>query len=165
MPHPWHPAFVHFPIACWVLTTFFDLAALLGLVPLAISDMNWTAVSLILAWTGVLLALPTMLTGFIDYVRLPDLVQERREFTSHMTWMSLAFTLFLAAALWRTLFAPLRAAVTWYIVCIEIMGVICLVAGGYVASIIVFSILRRPFSCSSNHTPGLSGSARRSAGS
>lgn len=141
--HPWHPAIVHFPIACWVLATLFDLAAGLALhtsfVPLPGSDF-----AALLLWSGLVSAIPAIFAGLVDYARLDRFVQDSPELTSHMMWMSFAFVLFLGAALWRLRANHLEPPILYYITALEVAGTICLIRGGRLASTIVFEKLQRP---------------------
>ena len=137
----WHPALVHFPIACWVLATLIDLSLL---VPwgVELTTVAWSGVSTVLLWTGVLFAIPTMLAGFLDFASLPRAVQDSRELTSHILSMGVAFILFLGAAILRMRSSSLETPAVWYVVAVESVGSILLVYGGHLASIVVFERLR-----------------------
>ena len=56
----------------------------------------------LLLWAGVLLAVPAIIAGLRDYLRLPDELQSSRELSRHVLLMGTAWFLFLAAAVWRT---------------------------------------------------------------
>jgi uncharacterized membrane protein len=137
----WHPAIVHFPIACWVLTTLIDLSLFLpwGIEPMSVA---WSGVSAILLWTGVLFAIPTMLAGFLDFASLPRAVQDSRELTSHILWMGVAFTCFLGAGILRMRSSSFETPAVWYVVAVELVGSMLLLYGGHLASIVVFERLR-----------------------
>jgi uncharacterized membrane protein len=137
----WHPALVHFPIACWVLTTLIDLSVLLPW-GIELNSVAWSGVSTGLLWTGVLFAIPTMLAGFLDFASLPRAVQDSRELTSHILWMGVAFICFLVAAILRTRSSSFETPAAWYVVAVESAGSIFLVYGGHLASIVVFERLR-----------------------
>ena len=137
----WHPALVHFPIACWVLATLIDLSLLLPW-GLELKSVAWSSVSAGLLWTGVLFAIPTMLAGFLDFASLPRAVQDSRELTSHILWMGVAFICFLVAAILRIRSGSFETPAVWYVVAVESAGSILLVYGGHLASIVVFERLR-----------------------
>ena len=69
--HPFHPALVHFPIACWGLSHPTDLAALAG-IEILVFGLDCWAVSGLLVWAGVVTALPAMIVGIYDFMQLPD---------------------------------------------------------------------------------------------
>lgn len=135
--HPWHPAVVHFPIACWVLATLVDVAGLFVTLP-AMPGIEWAGVSHLLLWGGVILAVPAMLAGIIDYLRLPKQVQASAELSRHVTAMATAWLLFLAAAAWRAGAASFDTAASWGITLLELAGSVCLTAGGWFAAVVVF---------------------------
>jgi uncharacterized membrane protein len=137
----WHPALVHFPIACWVLATLIDLSLFLPW-GVELETVAWSGVAAVLLWTGVLFAIPTMLAGFLDFASLPRAVQDSRELTSHILWMGVAFICFLAAAILRARSSSLETPAVWYVVAVESVGSILLVYGGHLASIVVFERLR-----------------------
>ena len=137
----WHPAIVHFPIACWVLTTLIDLSLFLPW-GVELKNVAWSGVSTVLLWTGVLFAIPTMLAGLLDFASLPRAVQDSRELTSHILWMGVAFICFLGAAILRMRSSAFETRAIWYVVAIESVGSILLVYGGHLASIVVFERLR-----------------------
>lgn len=138
--HPWHPAIVHFPLACWVLATLVDVSARLVLLP-AIPGIAWAGLSHLLLWAGVLLALPAMLAGFVDYARLPAPVQESRELLLHIALMGTAWAVFLGAAIWRVRAGPFDGSASWGILALELAGTAVLVAGGRFAATVVFERL------------------------
>jgi uncharacterized membrane protein len=137
----WHPALVHFPIACWMLATLIDLSLFLPW-SVELGTVAWSGVATVLLWTGVLFAIPTMLAGFLDFASVPRAVQDSRELTSHILWMGVAFICFLAAAVLRARSTSFETPAVWYVVAVESVGAIFLVYGGHLASIVVFERLR-----------------------
>jgi uncharacterized membrane protein len=137
----WHPAIVHFPIACWVLATLIDLSVFFSWA-VALENVTWSSVSAVLVWIGVAFAILAILTGLMDFASLPRAVQDSRELTSHILWMAAAFICFLGAALLRTRASSLVTPAVWYVVAIESVGSLFLVYGGHLASIVVFERLR-----------------------
>lgn len=135
--HPWHPVFVHFPLACWVLATAIDLAGQLFLIP-QIPGTEWASLSHLLLWGGVALGAPAMIAGLMDYARLPCEVQESAELSWHIVTMATAWVLFLAAAVWRVRAAPFASAPSWGMTLLELVGTAGLVVGGRFAAVVVF---------------------------
>jgi len=138
--HPWHPVIVHFPLACWVLATLVDVASRLFSMPL-LPGIEWAAVAHLLLWTGIVMAVPAMIAGLVDYARLPPKVQESSELSWHITAMGTAWALFLGAAIWRVRAAPFDGVASWGVIFLELAGSACLVVGGRLASVIVFDRL------------------------
>src|SRR5690606_20795697 len=99
---PWHPAVVHFPLACWVLATLFDVAALggLSLAP------EWNlpdpaAAAVLLLWAGLAASVPAVALGLVDYASLPAAARDSTEMLHHVAWMAAALMLFLVSTLLR----------------------------------------------------------------
>ena len=134
---PWHPALVHFPVACWILATLVDVVAKFRAIP-PIDNLQWASMSQLLLWAGVLLAVPTAAAGLRDYLRLPDELQASRELFRHIILMGSAALLFLVAALWRARSGAFDSAPTAAMVMLELAGCACLIAGGHYAGVIVF---------------------------
>ncbi len=134
---PWHPALVHFPIACWILATLIDLVAKFTTFP-PIDNLQWAGVAQLLLSAGVLLAVPAIIAGLRDYLRLPDELQSSRELSRHVLLMGTAWVLFLAAAVWRTRSGAFDSAPSAGMALLEIAGCACLIAGGHYAGVIVF---------------------------
>ena len=138
--HPWHPAFVHFPLACWVLAAMLDIATHFFSIP-AVTGIAWPSLAQALLWGGTILALPAMLAGIIDYSKVPATVQDSAELLWHISLMTTAWMLFLGAAIWRVKSAPFDSAASWGITIIELAGVACLIVGGRFAATVVFKRL------------------------
>jgi uncharacterized membrane protein len=143
--HPWHPAVVHFPIACWVLATLVDVSGWFIELP-PIPGIVWAGVSHLLLWGGVLLAVPAIVAGVVDYIRLPEEVQESAELSRHVAAMAAAWLLFLGAAIWRVRSAPFAGAPSWGIMLLEVAGSACLIAGGRFAAAVVFDRIATAYS-------------------
>lgn len=137
---PWHPAFVHLPLACWVLATLFDVGALAGLAPLAAAwDLPEPgAVASLLLWLGLASSVPAVGIGLVDYSRLPAAARDSAEMLRHVAWMGGAASLFLIAALLRVAENTLPEA---FVTAVEVVGTVCLVAGGHSAAVVVFERL------------------------
>lgn len=93
--HPAHAALVHFPLALCATAVCWDLISL-------VTPLSWTAHlafgSLVL---GLIAAVPAVVTGLVDFARLPN--DERIEATGyrHLWLMSLALGLYVGALLLR----------------------------------------------------------------
>jgi uncharacterized membrane protein len=134
---PWHPALVHFPIACWVLATLVDVVGQFHAIP-EIDGLAWSGVSHLLLWCGVLLALPAMAAGLRDFLRLPDEIRSGDALSRHVVLMGTAWLLFLAAAVWRTRSGAYAAEPSLAMTLLEFAGSACLIVGGHFAGVVVF---------------------------
>jgi uncharacterized membrane protein len=91
--HPFHPAIVHFPIACWSLAVAADFASLW------FGEMAWQ-------WSGGLLAvgcgmaLLAMAAGMMELPRIPE-GAALRDTWWHMSLMLVAFGFFATRLLLR----------------------------------------------------------------
>ncbi len=65
---PLHPPFIHFPVAAYVMTSGFDVISVVGGRRHQWAGQLWHAGTFMLI-AGLILCLPTMLTGFADLVR------------------------------------------------------------------------------------------------
>jgi uncharacterized membrane protein len=91
--HPLHPAVVHFPLACWVLLPFSDLAALYYAI-------EFETASLFLLASGVTIGLLALISGMIDMAQLPKNDEVDRLSIIHSSimatvWCAFAFFLFM----------------------------------------------------------------------
>ena len=98
--HPFHPALVHFPIACWGLSHPADLAALLG-AQVVFFGLDWWALSCLLVWAGVVSAVPAMAVGIYDFMQLPDEDRLMQAFYKHAGFVGTAWILYLASGYTR----------------------------------------------------------------
>lgn len=136
----WHPAVVHFPLACWVLATLLDIGHLLAL-DARVGVLDWSDVANLLLWIGLAFAALAVALGIVDFATLPRSVQDSAELMRHVGWMAAALLLFLGAAVIRVRAGGFAAPHSWYVVGLEAAGTTSLVAGGHYASIVVFERL------------------------
>ena len=139
--HPWHPAFVHFPIALWTVAALIDVLELFGWIPArvsALSAVEPVALSFPLLWLGVVLAIPAMLAGLVDLLRLPEEIQTSPTLNSHVVVMAGAWTIFLVAALLRPVPEPPFPRTSGTVTLLEVAGFAALTIGGRLAAAVVF---------------------------
>lgn len=130
MRHPPHPALVHFPIACWSLASAADLASL------HIGQAAWWLAGVLLA-IGLACAIPAMIAGFMELMRLPEDSAAIKDVNRHMLMVMAAFSLYLASLLLRvdgmTLHAPGLLAMA-----LSLGGFICLGVAGWLGGKLVY---------------------------
>jgi uncharacterized membrane protein len=128
--HPLHPALVHFPVACWSLTTIADLASLW------LGQPAWWLAGVLLG-IGTVTALAAMAAGLYEFARIaegnPGLADARR----HMLLAMAAWVLYAASLLLRlqgtTLVAP-----AWPALATSVAGFLCLGAAGWLGGKLVY---------------------------
>lgn len=135
--HPFHPALVHFPIACWGLSHPADLAALIG-IKILFFGLDWWAVSSLLIWTGVVSAVPAMVVGVYDFMQLPDEDKLMQAFYKHISFVGTAWILYLASGYTRlednlVLVPPMLLPAL-----ISGIGLLCLCIGGWYGGQMVY---------------------------
>jgi len=64
--HPLHPPFTHFPLALWSISLLWDVLGLWR------GEVMWWQLSFWSIAAGLVMALPAAVTGFIEYVTLPQ---------------------------------------------------------------------------------------------
>jgi uncharacterized membrane protein len=135
--HPFHPALVHFPIACWGLSHPADLAALLG-TQVVFFGLDWWPLSCLLTWAGVVSAVPAMVVGIYDFMQLPDENRLMRVFYKHAGFVGMAWILYLASGYTRLADNPVPAPPVLLPALISGAGLICLCIGGWYGGQLVY---------------------------
>lgn len=122
--------FVHFPVALWTASVGWDA---LGV---ALGDASWWTTSYWCLAAGLAMALPAVLTGFAEFLRIRKGDPAEKIALWHMGAMSGAAVLFLASLLLHrpaTPPQPLLAALA-----LSLAGLACLAAGGVLAARLVY---------------------------
>lgn len=130
MRHPLHPALVHFPIACWSLATAADLASpFLG-------EAAWRPAGLLML-AGLGFALPAMLAGFLELLKLDEGTPALAVANRHMLLVMAAVACYAASLLLRAegtrLHAPGAVAIA-----LGVAGFGCLAAAGWLGGRLVY---------------------------
>lgn len=131
MRHPLHPAFVHFPIACWSLATLADIASLVWGRP------AWMLAGVLLE-VGTLTAIAAMVTGLIEFVKIGEHNPALRVANRHMmmvmaTWIAYATSLFLRLGKGAALLQPGTVAIA-----LSIVGFLLLCSAGWLGAKLVY---------------------------
>lgn len=94
--HPFHATVITIPIGAWTAAVVFDIAALLGAAPDALSTgALWLVV------IGIIGAVIAAVFGLLDFSQLPAGTKVRRTGLWHLSFNSLAVVLFLVSAIVR----------------------------------------------------------------
>ena len=130
MRHPLHPALVHFPVACWSLTTAADLAGL------HFGEPAWRLAGALLV-IGLVTAVPALLAGLYELTHVADESPAWRSVHLHMGAMSAALTLYAISLFARLDHTTLLAPNTIALAC-SIAGFLCLTGGGWLGGKLVY---------------------------
>jgi len=129
MRHPLHPAFVHFPIACWSLAVAADFTGLW----LRETVRGWSGGLLAVGCTMAVLA---MLAGMVELPRVPEGAPMMDAWV-HMGAMLIAFTFFTARLILR-LDHLLPLAPDMVSLILDTGGFIALAVGGWFGGRLVY---------------------------
>lgn len=130
--HPIHPVLVHFPIAFWTLATLAYVGAVAGF------DAPLVAVAKFANAGGLLMAVPAMAAGVLEYRSIDVKSEAFRIATSHLMLMASAWTLFLAGLLLplSPSIAPAAAGLAAAIA--SVIGFLLLSVGGWLGGRLVY---------------------------
>lgn len=129
--HPLHPALVHFPIALWLAATLWDGIGWWR------SDPLWWQMSHWCLALGLAMALPTLITGLLDYVALKPNARIVGVATAHMMVMVSATIIFATCWLLHVAAGAAVAPSPWVLV-LELSGAVLLAVGGWLGGILVY---------------------------
>lgn len=87
MSHPAHPALVHFPIACWILSTVGDIASMW------LGESMWKLSGTMLA-IGTMTAVVAMISGLLELKKINSTDKASRTAEIHMQLILVAWTLY-----------------------------------------------------------------------
>ncbi|MEX1031235.1 MAG: DUF2231 domain-containing protein [Paenibacillaceae bacterium] len=93
--HPLHPLITHFPMALWTTSLLWDLLGLWREDPLWWSFSFWSIA------VGLIIAFFAMVTGFIDYMKLPQGGPEEGVAMWHMVMVMTAAALYAGSLFFR----------------------------------------------------------------
>ena len=130
MKHPLHPAIVHFPIACWVLATFGDVASLW----FGRQAWWWSGITL---WIGTITGILAMITGMIELLKISNRQQTLKTAERHMQLMLLTWFFYAASLFTRTDQFTLQAPGTIEI-SLSCLGLLSLFIGAWFGAQLVY---------------------------
>ena len=130
--HPLHPALVHFPVGLWLSAVLWDLVGWWQA-----SDPLWWQLSYWCLALGLASALPTVVTGLIEFLAIPPGEPAMDTATAHM--MAMLGATFIFAASWF-LRAKAEAAgnPTMWALLLSFAGAAVLVVGGWLGGTLVY---------------------------
>lgn len=129
--HPLHPALVHFPVALWFIAVFWDAAAWWRPDPLWWQMAYWSLAS------GLVLSLPVLATGLLDYLALQPGEAAIDAATAHMMAMMGATVAFGASWMLRAADGVAAPPRTWALAA-ALLGAVLLAVGGWLGGTLVY---------------------------
>lgn len=130
--HPLHPPLTDATIGMFVLASALAIIGKAGGVELAAAKGMWLALI-----GGLIVAVPTATTGFVDWVTIEWGSARWRTATLHLSAMLVAVTLFALAA-WQQHDGYVQGRVTGAGLVLSLCGLVALTAGGWLGGAIVF---------------------------
>lgn len=122
---------VHLPLGAWFLCAAADLAYLL------IDELFWWRTGFLLAMAGTALALPTIVTGFLDLVSTRKTPASERIASRHMMLMLSAWTCFAASLIPHR--AEIPSDVEMYgTLALTLSGLLLTIPGGHAGAMLIF---------------------------
>ncbi len=131
--HPPHPLFVHFPVALWGITPAWDLLGLLR------GGESWWLLGFWCAAAGTTMAVPAVITGFIDSMALPEQGPARPTAVRHMMAVAIAGALYLGYLLLRRSPAPPEEGIRLWALLLSVAGLAALLVGGFLGGRLVYT--------------------------
>ena len=129
MAHPVHPAIVHFPIACWVLGSLADLSGLFFTEAV-------TEFAGILIMLGTLLAIPAMVTGVMELIKIDSATVEYQVASRHMNLILLSWMFYVVSLLLR--FNNVESVGEWVSILFSLVGLLFLSLAGWYGARLVY---------------------------
>ncbi len=131
MAHPLHPALVHFPVACWSLSTFGDLASL------ALRDDRVWLVSGVLLVLGLVTALAAMTAGLYELMKIKEETPAMEIANWHMYLVVAAWVLY-GAALYLRLNGTALMPPDHIAIGLSVSGFVLLCVAGWLGGTLVY---------------------------
>lgn len=129
--HPLHPALVHFPVALWFTAVFWDLMGWWRPDPLWWQMAYWCLA------LGLVVSVPVLITGFLDYLQLEPRTAGIDAATNHMMAMLCTTAAFGTSWMLRALAGAAAAPSVWALVA-AVVGALLLGIGGWLGGTLVY---------------------------
>lgn len=130
--HPLHPVLCHLPIGAWGASAVWDALALLGQGS-HFWDFSRASIAL-----GLLAAVPAAVTGFVDYLALPNDHPAEKTATLHLLVMSSTVCVYLASLLARGTEMSAAGPGPGLALALSALGLLLLGVGGWLGGELVY---------------------------
>jgi uncharacterized membrane protein len=130
--HPVHPALTDFPIVLWTSSLLWDVIGLL------LGSPFWHAMAYWSLLAGVIMAVPTAIAGFGDYLTIPRGIPAEKIGLYHLAANISATTAFVCSLLVREgPDTPPGTSMLWPII-LSALGFVLVLTGGWLGGHLVF---------------------------
>jgi len=130
--HPLHPIFTHFPMALLIISSLWDLLGFWRGDPFWWGFAFWSIV------VGLSLSFLTLVTGLIDYVKIPQGGIAETVALRHMVIVIVALLFYGGSVLFRY-YSPLPESNLFVLaITLSLMGLISLLVGGWYGGELVY---------------------------
>jgi uncharacterized membrane protein len=130
--HPLHPLFTHFPMALWMVSLLWDLLGIWRGDPLWWSFSFWSIA------VGLIFALFAVVTGLIDFAKIPQSGSAEVIAIRHMLLVMTA-TILYAGSFFARLGVPIPSGIKLIIaLALSVLGFILLLVGGWFGGELVY---------------------------
>lgn len=133
--HPLHPMLVHFPIACWSLATLVDLISMVYRI--SHNSAEWLAGLLIVA--GLVLAIPAMIAGLMDMIKIKPQSPALKIVNQHMTFVMVTWLLY-SLSLYLRMNGTAISAPSLLAVAVSLLALVCLGITGWLGGKMVYEL-------------------------
>lgn len=130
--HPMHPILTDFPIALWSTSLLGDLVGLWR------GHVVYTQFAFWAIAVGLVIAVPAIVTGLIDYAAIPQDHPALKAVTWHMWVMLSAATAFACSLIARVGHPPLSGLSITIAIGLSVLGLCLLLIGGWFGGELVF---------------------------
>lgn len=152
----WHPLFVHFTLALFLLSTLLFVGSML--IPSASIATQWKIVARWNLWFGAGFTFVTVLTGVIAYNSVTHDEPSHLAMTDHRNWALLTALVFFAIAAWSAVRARAGKAENGLLVVALLAASILLLSTAWRGGEIVYryglGVMSLPKSDAHGHVPG-----------
>ena len=130
--HPLHPMLTDFPLALWSMSLLGDLAGV------AMGDEFFHRCAFWLVVSGLVMAVPAIATGLLEFAGIADDHPALKPATWHMWIMLCATTLFGCSLVFRVGKIASSTGALWAAIGCSALGVALLIVGGWFGGELVF---------------------------
>ena len=132
----WHPVFVHFAIGLLTISTVFHvIAAIKGK---STNYYQFENVANWNLWVGALLAVVTVITGWLAYNSVDHDTPSHLAMTDHRNWAMVTAGIFVAIAIWSYMRAKKSLPIGWGIAIVMLVAAGLLTATGWKGGELVY---------------------------
>jgi uncharacterized membrane protein len=130
--HPFHPIFTHFPMALLAVSSLWDLLGIWR------GDPFWWMFAFWSIAIGLIMAFLALVTGLIDYVKIPQGGPAENAAMRHMIIMVLALLIYAGSLLLRFYSSAEAGGLLFTAMALSLAGLAVLLLGGWYGGELVY---------------------------